>query len=608
MINLCCKKQTCAVVTSLALMVLGPILSTFVNAGEVKSLAEVLPAKTPLYLRINEPARLFLDELRSPVVLNALRNIPDIGPQLDNPQIDQIKAVLGALGSTEDLSWSQMVREVLSGPAEIAMASSSNKLVLSVVPKDVARLGRIHAKLIEFVRQDATGKGNPDPVTVFQHEGVECYSLTPTEAHAIVGERFMLASTQQLLKDAIDHLTGKKKADSLLGQEPEFMAAVGAAKPESHDAFGFVRYDLLRESGSGMFEPLDEYNPLMALLFGGWVEAYNQADWLGLVLDVKNSKPVLEAILPVDEETAKGEIRSVFTPPAGQAAPAALKVPNQVGSLTLWRDLGKVWNVRESVVRGPALQGLNGLDNGIGQFFGGRDFGTGVLGALKSDWQLIVAEQDVNLLIPKPDLLLPAFAITVGFDEKDDDFRQRWIIAFQSLVGVLNVVGAQQKAPTLVQNQEQFEEAAIYTARFLPPAAAAKNNGAKVDDQGVHIRHNFRPTLAFLGDHIIIATTAELARDVVKAMNQPAANQGDADTHSMNLNVNGSRLAGILDVNRERLVMQNMVEKGHGRKAAETEIGGLEALIRGLNQATVSTDDTQSMFRIRVGFDLNPTN
>ena len=76
MINLCCKKQTCAVVTNLVMIVLGPIFATHVIADEVKSLAEVLPSKTPLYLRISEPARLFLDELRSPVVLNALRNIP----------------------------------------------------------------------------------------------------------------------------------------------------------------------------------------------------------------------------------------------------------------------------------------------------------------------------------------------------------------------------------------------------------------------------------------------------------------------------------------------------------------------------------------------------
>lgn len=574
--------------------------------AKTKNIVDLLPGDTPVYLKIKEPARLFLDELRSPVVLNALKNIPNVGPQLENPQIDHVKAVLGVLGSDEDLSWSELVRDIFHGPAEMALVTNSKKFVVSVTPKDVARFDRLHKKLLEFARQDATNKGNADPVDEFQHGGINCYSFSPNEAHAIVGERVILASSKQVLEGAIDHLNGTKTAEKPLSQDEHFKAAVAAAKPDTHDVFGFVRYDVFRESNAG-FKPVDEYNPLAAIFFGSWVEAYNQADWLGLVLDVKANKPTLEAILPISGEASKSDVRKAFTTPDGTVAAPALKVPNQIGSITLRRDLSKVWNERELVVRGPGLQNLNGLDNGVGQFFGGRDFGTGVLGSLKSDWRVVVAEQDEKSLVTKPDLVLPSFALTVGFDPKDEEFKQRWIIAFQSFVGVLNVVGAQQKASAMVQNQEEIGGASFYSARFLPPAAPAKAEGdAKDEKPGVHIRYNFRPTLAINGDHLVIASTTEIAKDVVKAMNQPTDPADAKNAHSMGLKIDGQKLADILDKNRERLVMQNMVEKGHGRKSAETEIGAIEALIRGLNRGEIAVDDTESLFRMRIGFDLNP--
>jgi hypothetical protein len=573
---------------------------------EVQNLSTLLPSDTPIYLRINEPAKLFLDEFRNPVFLNALKNIPQIGGQLENPQIDQVKMVLGLLSSTEDLSWSEMVRELLAGPAEIALSPYPQKLLMTVKPKDAARLGRLHAKLLEFIQQDAQTKGNPDPVKKFKHGEIDCFSLAPTEAHAIYGGRFVLASSEKILGDALDVLSGAKKLPSSLDKEPRFVDAVKSATPDSRQAFGFARMDLIRKSNPGTYTVADDYNPLLALLFGGWVEAYRQADWLGMAIDWKANKPALEAFLPISAEVAKGELRKAFTPPKGTYAAKPLSVPNQLGTLSLWRDLGKVWNIRENVVTGPALQGLNGLDNGIGQFFGGRDFGTGVLGSLKPDWRVVVAEQDPKTMIPKPDLVLPAFAISVGYDTKDEDFRQRWVIAFQSLIGVLNVVGGQQKAPVLVQNQEDFEGAKIYSAKYLPPVkpANAKPGDSKTDEEGIHIRHNFRPTLVLAGDHLIISSTTEMARDVVKAI-KVADTGSDAPPQAMSVDLNGKRIAGMVDVNRERLVMQNMVEKGHGKAAAQTEIGALEGMIRGLNHAVITAEDTENQFRLKLSLDLN---
>ncbi len=567
-------------------------------------LSDQVPAsEVPLYLTISEPGKLFAKEFRNPVFLNALKNIPTVGPQLENPQIDQLKAVLGALAATEDMSWLEMVQELFAGPAELAVAGP-NKLALTVRPKDPARLERLHNKLLEFVESDAQQKGTPSPVKRFEHGGQKCFSLAPNESHTILDGRFLLTGSEQSLKDAIDAFHGQKKTESPLASDPGFKSAWEAAKPETREAWAFVNLEKLRTMNGGLYVP-EEYNPLMALLFGGWVEAYNKADWTGLALSWKDAKPSLEATMPVSSETAAGPIRTAFTPPAGTYAERPLTVPNQIGTLSLWRDLGKVWNVRDKIVAGPARQGLDGLDNGIGQFFGGRDFETGVLGSLKPDWRLVVAEQNLAALNPKPDLVLPSFAVCVGYDTKDEDFRQRWVIAFQSFVGVLNVVGAQEKAPAMVQNQEQYKGASIFSAAFLPPAKATDvKNDAEKPAEGVHIRHNFRPTLAIAGDKIVVSSTVEMARAVVDSLTSAPAS--DTPPDAAFLEIDGQKLGKIVETNKERLVMQNMVEKGNGRKGAESEIGALEALVKGLNHATATASDTKDRFTLKLSFDLNP--
>lgn len=178
------RKMACILMVGLSISAV-----ILIGAGQAKakepgqeSLSAVMPADTPIYMRINEPAKLFLDEFRNPVFLKALKQIPQVGSQLENPQIDQIKMVLGVLSSTEDLSWSEMIREILAGPAEIAISTYPVKLVMTVKPKDVARLGRLHAKLVEFIQQDAKNKGNADPVKTFKHGATDCFSIAPTEA------------------------------------------------------------------------------------------------------------------------------------------------------------------------------------------------------------------------------------------------------------------------------------------------------------------------------------------------------------------------------------------------------------------------------------------
>src|SRR5262249_17957224 len=156
---------------------------------------------------------------------------------------------------------------------------------------------------------------------------------------------------------------------------------------------------------------------------------------------------------------------SKFLPPRVEAAPALLRPPGTIASLGLWRDLSAVWDVRADLFPPEVVQGFAQLDTAAGQFFGGRDFGTGVLGSLASDGGLVPPPKDEKALSPAPDVTLPAFALVVGLKPGDDDFAQRLRVAFQSFIGLVNLGAAETKAPPLDLGSETFDGIMIATSR-----------------------------------------------------------------------------------------------------------------------------------------------
>ena len=97
-----------------------------------------------------------------------------------------------------------------------------------------------------------------------------------------------------------------------------------------------------------------------------------------------------------------------YVPGQGKGTAPPLRPPGTIASLSLWRDWATIWESRADLFPPETVQGFAQLDTFAGQFFGGRDFGTDVLGAFDPHWRLVVAQQDYAALKPAPDVKLPA--------------------------------------------------------------------------------------------------------------------------------------------------------------------------------------------------------
>ncbi len=572
-------------------------------AGEVgPAAARWVSADAVVVLEMAKPAAL-IDRLTDERLRGPLSSIPAVKAALESNNVRQIKDVADRIAGKLGKSPEEALRDLTGGGLVVAAEVEEGKpprFFLIMTPSDPTLLGKTNEILLDLARKDATEKGKADPIERTDYRGVTGYSAGPKGVYAIVKDRLVIGDRGETARAVIDRALDGMGAKGSFADTPEWSSRRAAVRPDTL-AWGFARLERLRKldpkrygGDGGAKRP-----PQETILLGGWVEAVRKAPWVEATFDWGARRMAAELILPVPPGGRGGAFRG-FVPPegSGSGAPALAKPPGMIASLSLWRDLSAVWESRADLLTPEAVQGLAKLDTFAGQFFGGRDFGTGVLGALTSDWRLVLAMQDHAAMSPVPDVKLPAFALVVDVRPDDDDFAARLKVAFQSFVGLANLGAAQSKAPPLELGSETFEGVTISTTRFMAPAKKV-SDGA--DAKGpVHVRHNFSPSAAQVGGHFVLSSSLGLARDLVKSLKSP----GKPDAATLAVEAEGAALAGLVDLNRDRLVLQSMLKKGHDKDQAEAEVEMLASLLRYLGHGRLSIEDRERATRVGLEFSL----
>lgn len=574
------------------------------SAADTPDAASWVSSDAVVYLELPRPAAL-LDRLRDEKLHKPLMAIPNIRAVLEKDELKHLdmvsKVVAGKLGIDRD----RAIRDLTAGGAIFAVEAAqgdSPGVLLIVTPGDPALLEKANEALIDLARKDAESKGNPDPVKSVEYRGFRGYHAGPKGAWAIVKGRLVIVDRGDTGKKLIDRVLDGPGDKPPVSDLAAWRSRKGLVKDDTN-AFGFARLERLRELDPKSFGKGDEKSkPPEVIFFGGWIDAIRQAPWASAALDWTDSKLALAANVAVKSGGRPAATKGFIPPPGGPGAPALLSVPGAIASLSLYRDLAAVWEARADLLPPQEVQNLAKLDTFAGQFFGGRDFGTGVLGAVTSDWRLVAAMQDHSKLDPVPDVKLPAFGLVLDVKPGDDDFSERLKVAFQSFIGLANLGAAQSKAPPLELGSENCEGFTISTARFMLPKknaddAKASRDGGDVK-QAVHYRHNFSPSAVQVGQKFVISSSVGLAKDLIKAIKEP----GKPNEATLVTRAEGSMLAKLVDLNRERLVMQNMLEKGHDKDQAEGEVDLLAALLRYLGQGRLSIQDAPESTRVNLEF------
>jgi hypothetical protein len=562
-----------------------------------------IAADAAVYLDVTRPGQLIDTALR-PQVQGVLQAVPPLARYFEGASYRTLRMVADVvsekLGTTSEVA----LRRLTAGGLTLAVEGAPPgrpRSFLIVTPDEPDFASRALEALVELARQDAANKGKPDPIKSAEYRDTRGYALG-TAVAALVEGSLVLADRPESVKTLIDRARDGMTQPGAIGDDADWKSRRARVTSDTL-VWGFARLEKLRAFDPGRFRAVDKPRAQATFLFGSWLEALRTAPWIEASLSADGERLAANVTLPVPAGGYRTPLEG-FVPHAGTNAPALVSPPGTIANLGLWRDVSAIWEARAELFTPEEQQNLAKLDTFAGQFFGGRDFGSGVLGALGPRWRLVVAHQDYDALSPRPDMKLPGFALVASLDPGDAEFSQRLKVAFQSFIGVVNIGAGQKGEPPLELGSETFEGVTIATSRYMAAGAdAAGTGGPDPVKTAIHPRFNFTPSAAQVGNHFILSTSLGLTRALITALKHPDASRaGDA---TLAVEADGPALAWLVTLNRDRLIMQNMLDKGQDRATAESQVDGLGRLLRSLGRGRLTVADDAKTLRFDLGLTLS---
>ncbi len=544
-----------------------------------------LPAETMITLELRDTAPL-IDLLAGADMQRALKTLPAYQSLQQDKGYLEFQALVKFLELALEMEWRDALQQLTRDGVCLAVCPQE-QVVLIVEAADEILLKRLHDVIVDMVRADG-GSATPR-----DYHGLATWSFDGNEHHALVGRRLIFANQRPALHRVLDQR--RKPKQPSLAAESSYQAAQKTVADESvASAFVNAKRWLQIPGVAAMFQE-QRGNPLAALLFAGLAEAVRQSTWLSL--DARVDGHALACKARVDGRVQAEEGPAAFALPReeAQGALANLTVPRGIAGLSLFRDLHRFYAAKDELFP-DRTSGLIFFENMMGIFFSGRDLTDEVLAQAQPSLRLVVAEQTYDPGMGVPQVKVPGFAAVLRLhdaEQYDEMVEEAW----QKALGLINFTRGQQALPGLIIDRPMHGGTQFSVAYF-----SARNES---EHEPLHTRFNFRPALAMPRDYVILSSTESLARDLIDAVQAAPDVVGAVlpSTHSL-LEIDGSHLASILASNRDVMVQNNMVEKGHSQAEAEQEIQMLCALARLVDRVKLSLGLDQGVTNARLRLEL----
>ncbi|MEE8104105.1 MAG: hypothetical protein V3T86_01070 [Planctomycetota bacterium] len=394
------------------------------------------------------------------------------------------------------------------------------------------------------------------------------------------GDLLVVASHRDLAKHVRDHV-GRSVADTAYYQGARTLAGDGRLM------FGAVDLATLR----AVLPRPKKAKDLGAALFQGTLsERLYGAPFLGIGVDLVESRGQwtlsAEALVPRTE--SEGPLQASF---GGKLEPLPFELPEHTAAvLRMRRDLEAVWSHKDAVIAEAGIPGLVQLETTFTALSGGMNFVEEFLPAFGKELT-ILATRPVYTALEAPAVQYPHVAL-IGRMTKVEGMETKLTIAFQTTIGIVNAQRAQQGEKPFLIAPEIYAGQVIQSARYLPPDAMEMSG---MEGKGLPVRYNIAPSLAIVGGHLVIASSPELIKRLIDGQGKSGVLGGV----NAGLWLDGTETRKLLEANRDALVAQNMISKGHSKAEAEQEVGGLIDLGRFIRRFELSVEEGRRAHGLR---------
>lgn len=318
-------------------------------------------------------------------------------------------------------------------------------------------------------------------------------------------------------------------------------------------------------------------NPLASLLLGGVMAYASQAEFATATLDLTDSVFELRAFVPGTPDAIAAPQQSLL-PPAD--ADGEFRINSQLAGFSLIRDWANWYGQRESLMIERLLPEFDKFETGLATFLPGKDFRTDALPLFSRRLQIVSAPQTYAHLEGRPGVQLPAVAVLIELEQPEaaSDLLQ---MVFQTITAIVNLQAGQEKRTPWVMSSETYQGVQISFAKYLQQPKGTD----------LPVAFNFQPSAARLGRRFVIATSQELCRQVIDALQAPpaeSASQVAQGRRDWSLELAPSVVANLLEANRA-ILEAKAVQDGNSPEQAAGNLDLAVKLLQRLEPISLSS-------------------
>jgi hypothetical protein len=568
-----------------------------------------LPEGTILFGRLDSSARW----LEHPVVVG-IQKTEAFKKLWRTPEALQLRGGITIAEFALGMKLDRLAQSLTTGGAYLAIDKDTKGVALLLSTEGEEWLTDYLEKGLGFLRKDAKSKGNPDPVKEAEYRGFRGYKIQ-NAVFAQAGEWLILSNEGETLKAILDRKLDRgpslsdvdwyRRAEQVLVQRDSSGEASDSAVGiddsvgtfrSSAQAYAMVDWKSLRELAKGNDLFRGQAKDFGAeLLLGGWLSVFSNAD-VGLGTFGFGEKGMEMRFWAPTESSWFGDARLHYVGPEARGrAPKEFEQGAfaSLASMGTYRDLSQLWLRAGDLFDQNVNDQLAQADATLTTLFSGRDFGEDILGAIEPEIRMVVSEPRTSSEGDlQPALRLPGFAL-VGKLKGEGKLQRELKRTFQSFVGFLNVAGAQEGQPQLELGSEAGESGSIYWAQYVM-------DEEKDYSSGLPIQFNFEPTIAFVGDLVVLSSQRELAKTLTEQLAKPSGDGTDSE-HQTWMSLDVAALQRVLEMNSNSLIAQSMLENGKTRVEAKRDLERISTVMELFERVRMSMQfQDQAVLRLEV--------
>ncbi len=530
----------------------------------------LFPRDTTIYFQIPRGGEL-IDKVLSHPLRARIEQLDQVKKGMASPQFIQLRTVIGLLEAQLGTDWQTAIQKLSAEGMYAGFRASDKSFCIAVQSDDEELLQKTASTILGFIRKNA-GE-NASPFEVIDHRGGKIARFQQGSI-ARLGRWFLVSNNHSALESLADRVAGLDSpegtgssgdGESLLSH-PEFSKAWERRDKDS-DAFAFVDLETVRDAGVAreLFAG-ETKEPAAELLFGGVLEGLSKANHLSASLKFDASKLLASIRLPHIAADSSAAREFFFGNQGMGRAPVPLEMEGLSAQVVTYRNLGAWWLSKEDLFPEDVVARLAQGDSQLSTIFGGVDFGADVLGAVHPEMRLLVRGQKYPEGV-NPDVKIPAFALVTRLQNPSSERRFR--ISFQSLVGILNLSDDGMDRPQIEIVTDKENGIQITGGQYLPESGYS----------GELIVFNFSPAMAFVDDYMVLSSTLDFARDVAATLRDMDDNTRSSESNTR-IEMHGPEILELLELNREALIANTMVEQGIDHETAAGRLVDLFDLLK----------------------------